>query len=329
MPKTGHTDQDPGTEYSEFDDRPSGAERVTGDDRGIGDDDRVSRGGEWPAREVASSDWALQDSSLTNAVRGNWRVVALAVAILMLAALAYGLLRNPVYTATADINIGRADVKTTSISGFVEGATVLAASYSEALEGQELQQQIAGVAKIPAPEVAERVGATAIPDRPTFSVFASGEDNASAVALAFIVIDELQKYADETNNSDEQADEVFRRYRSNARQLTSLRSRIRRLEAQQAGAGPTEQRRIEDEIDQLNVEAEVFALQVQTLGNLYQEARGDEQGSVRLSVLNPPTAAQSDRFSVLQQVLFAALVSGLILGAGLAVLVESRTRRRK
>ena len=328
MPKTGHTDQDLGSDYAEFDDRPSGAERVTGDDRGIGDD-RPGRGGEWPDREVASSDWALQESSLADAVRSNWRIVALAVAVLMLAALAYGLLRDPVYTATADINIGRADVETTSISGFVEGATVLAASYSEALEGQELQQQIAGVSKIPAPEVAERVEATAIPDRPTFTVRASGEDNASAVALAFIVIDELQKYADETNNSDEQADEVFRRYRSNARQLTSLRSRIRRLEAQQAGAGPTEQRRIEDEIDQLNVEADVFALQVETLGELYREARGDEQGSVRLSVLNPPTSAQSDRLSVLQQVLFAALISGLILGAGLAVLVESRTRRRK
>ena len=322
MPKTGHTDQDLGADYAEFDERAGGAERMTGDERPSGSS-------EWPDREVDSSDWALQDSSLVDAVRGNWRIVALAVAILMLAALAYGLLRNPVYTATADINIGRADVKTTSISGFVEGATVLAATYSEALEGQELRQQIAGVSNIPAPEVAERVEATAIPDRPTFTVRASGDDNASAVALAFIVIDELQKYADETNNSDEQADEVFRRYRSNARQLTSLRSRISRLERQLDGASSTEQRRLEDEIDQLNVEADVFALQVETLGELYREARGDEQGSVRLSVLNPPTDAQSDRFSVLQQVLFAALVSGLILGAGLAVLVESRTRRRK
>lgn len=255
-------------------------------------------------------------------------MVVLPVVLLSVAALGYSLLRTPVYTATTELSVGRTDVRTQAIPGFVEGAKVLAATYSEAAKGEQLQTAIARQAKIPRLEVGQRVTATAVPDSPTFKLSATGDDAGAAVSLAGIATGEMRRFADESNQSQVEADTLLRRYRATSTEATDLRTRIARLRRQEGVATGGARDAVRARIDKLSVEAEIAQLQVQTLGTLYSEARQNQQGAIRLGVVNPATTASSDRWRVFSGLLFAAVVAGTILGIGLALVTASQRRRR-
>ena len=59
------------------------------------------------------------------------------VVALVLAGLAVGLLRSPVYTAEARISVGRVDVPAYTLQGVTVGNSTLAASYARALGGAQ------------------------------------------------------------------------------------------------------------------------------------------------------------------------------------------------
>src|SRR3954452_16598965 len=80
----------------------------------------------------------------------RWPVVAAVTALALAAAVAAGLAQAPTYTASADINVGRVDVRVQTLPGYVAGAQVLAAAYSRVAASDELITPLARKLGLPA-----------------------------------------------------------------------------------------------------------------------------------------------------------------------------------
>src|SRR4051794_31680623 len=114
-------------------------------------------------------------------VARRWPVV-LAVAVLALAAaVAAGLAQTPTYTASADINVGRVDVRVQTLPGWVAGAQALAAAYSRVATSDELVTPLARRLRLPAADVRKRLSASPMPNATSFRIWGTGTTEQDAV----------------------------------------------------------------------------------------------------------------------------------------------------
>ena len=73
----------------------------------------------------------------------RWPVVLLVTIVLVAAAAGAALLQSPTYTASADVNVGRVDVRVQALPGYVAGAQALAAAYSRIVTSDEVIDPLA------------------------------------------------------------------------------------------------------------------------------------------------------------------------------------------
>jgi hypothetical protein len=266
--------------------------------------------------------------TLGSIARRHARLIIYCVLMLASAAAAYGLTREPTYKAESQINVGRADLQTQTIPGFVEGAKALAASYSEVTEGQAVTRLVARRSGLTAAEVRERVSATAVPDAPSFRIETTGASQREAVRLSSVVTETTLTYIRERNQENDDTTDLLRRYRERSRRASDLRATVERLEARLEVGRVAERSALERRIRAATVEASTAELEAQTLGTLYQQARESREGEMTLEPIKSAVPAGNDRSSVLQQLLFVAIVSGCIFGLGIAVLLARLARNR-
>lgn len=258
-----------------------------------------------------------------SAIQRHWKLLLIPPLVLMTIALLIGLLRPPEYSAFTRLNVGRIDVPTQSIPGFVEGSQQLAASYSQAVDAQAVLEPLSNDLNLTTAELAERLSGSATPDSPTFIVAATGDSAESAVALANSGSRSLVDYVTRLNGSNPNGARLLRQYNDAARELSTAEARRDRLQDQLAAGGSDTLRA---RISQAEADIQTARLRRNTLNGLYDRSQQGQLSIDVVQVLSPATGATSDRRSVTSLLLFVGLVVGLIIGIALVARRVSAAR---
>src|SRR4051812_8125761 len=118
------------------------------------------------------------------AIRRSIPLVILPILLLVGAAVAYGLYREPTYTSEARLNVGGLNLTTQTITGYTTAVQQLAVAYSRAIDATPVVQPAAKKVGLSTREVADKVSATPIQGSPVIRVLANSKDGAQARRLA-------------------------------------------------------------------------------------------------------------------------------------------------
>jgi uncharacterized protein involved in exopolysaccharide biosynthesis len=256
-----------------------------------------------------------------DAARRNWALILLAVLVAGALGVFAGLAREPLYTSTATLSIGRLDLTVQSIPGFAVGGEVVAAGLSRSVTTNAVVDPVARRLGLSPDEIAAHVSASTVPNSPMFTITATGTSSRSAVALANAVSDSMVEYG-RGGGGPAEADRLLTRYRDVTRELARERARLTRLR----------NALVPDRAAISRVRADIDALELrrQTSASLYRESHTQGQYGAIVERVAAARGATSDRSSKLQ--LFGALgvLAGLFGGLALAVLrTASQSRRHR
>lgn len=266
----------------------------------------------------------------------RWPIVVVVTTVAVGVAILAGLAQTPTYTATADVNVGRVDVRVQTLPGYVAGAQALAAAYSRIASSDAVILPLARQRKLAPAEVRERFAATPIPDSTIFRIYGVGPSEREAVELARAGTAEMERYVARSDEGEEALGQVLSEYRAQARLSASYRTRIDRLTdsltpTQTGPVAPTpvprrvrEQRT--DEIERLQVALDTAQLKMQALGGRYAERGNELAATAGIEVITRPTSATDDRSRTLQRLASIGLVAGVLLGFAVALVYDRRRR---
>jgi uncharacterized protein involved in exopolysaccharide biosynthesis len=245
-----------------------------------------------------------------NAVRLYPWHFAIALLVCMTLAIALAMLRAPTYTANAELGIGRVDVSTYSIPGWVSASRELAASYSRTLSTSAVTAALARELRTTPAAINSRLSASPIPESPVIQVTAHGSSERDAVRLANGATHGLIRYVKQLNRSNPDSGRLLGEFKRAAVGLREARE-ARALAAGSAGSA---------DLDELDARIAAAALEVKTLNGLYRASRQGQAATDVIQVLSPAVLARSDSAAFLQRMLFVGLVAGLALGLAVALL---------
>lgn len=272
-----------------------------------------------PPVEPGLSPEAPPRPSLLDAFRRYWYVVLVPAIVLAAGAVALGLERKPSYTAEAELNVGRVDIGTQAIPGFVEGAQTLADAYSRIADSQAVTDPVARKLRIARVDASNRVTASPVAETTVLRVKTTGDSAADAVTLGQATTKELQGYVARLGTTDSRRSRLLRDYRAASLKAADQQRRLNRIREDNPDGGRP--------VDQATVDADAARLDKESLGQQYGEARATDS-SVAVRVLDQPRTATSDRMKVMQQYAFAGVAGGLLLGAAFAVMLANRRWRK-
>jgi uncharacterized protein involved in exopolysaccharide biosynthesis len=144
---------------------------------------------------------------------------------------------------------------------------------------------------------------------------AEGPSRGAAIDLARAASNETVNQVRVLTTRTDEGNQLFVRFKTAAAKSQQADARVSRLQSR----GASQQTILAAQTD-----AQTAKLEVQTLANLYGEARANSGGAAQAHVVNSAVTATSDRGQVLQQLVLLGVVAGLVAGAGLAVLRERR-----
>jgi capsular polysaccharide biosynthesis protein len=269
-----------------------------------------------PSRVPA--EWEERPSTL-DALRRFWWVVVLTGLIGAGLGVAYGLTRDEVYTADAELSVGRVDVATQAIPGFVAASRTLADTYSRAISAKKVVDRISRRTGLSGAEVLDQVTASPIPNTATMQVVAEGGSSAGAVRAANVASQTLVDYVQKTNRFNPQTGDLLDRYRRAAAKFSA--AQIARTAAVRNGTVP----------EQTETQANLLEakLQMKAAASLYGSSQAGQASPNTLLLLAPAGTADGDRDTTTQQAGFAGLVGGILLGGLLALLFAGIFSRRR
>ena len=264
-------------------------------------------------------------SPFLRAAARRWWLILLPALALLAAAIALGLTRAPTYTAKTQSNVGSIDARTQALPGFVEGAKSLASAYSRIVMSDRIVEATATRVGLPTASVRDRVTSTPVPSSPIVTVSATASSEGEATDLANAATQELGEYVAELEGSSSRSSELLSEYRKRTNSANRLDAEYDSLrEARQDDPDAVSDSRIAE----VKTRADTDRLRAQTLGQMYSDARGRDDGAAEIRLLNGATTATSDRDSVLQRLAFVGFFGGAAIGLGLVALWEGRRRRR-
>ena len=252
-----------------------------------------------------------------DAVRRNLPIVVLPVLLLVGAAVAIGLLRDPTYTSEARLNVGGLSLTQQSIPGYTTAVESLAVAYSRAIDAPAVVRPAARESGLSPTEVADSVSATPVQDSPVIRIRATSDDAGEAVRLAQAAAGALVDYAFELNSGTTQSVPLRRRFLAASRNLRLAHAASESLKPNTPRWRAAQTRE------------DLARLQMQTAAALYQQSQAGQSTTNLVQRLAPAAPATSDRDSVLQQLAAAGLIAGLLIGVGLAVARENRLTARR
>jgi capsular polysaccharide biosynthesis protein len=255
--------------------------------------------------------------SVLQAVQRSIPLVLLPVVVLVGLALAIGLLRSPTYTSEARLNVGGLNLTTQTLAGYTTAVQQLAVAYSRAIDAQPVIRPVSRRLGLPPSEVAKRVSATPIQGSPVIRIRATSKDGAEARRLADAVAGSLVSYAISLNRDSAQSARLLREFKIASKQMHDAGTEAQLLK-------PTD-----PNYRRAKLREDIARLRAQTAGTLYQQSVSGQTMRNLVQRLAPAAPATSDRSSVLQQLLAGALIAGLLIGVGLAMLRANRLTLRR
>jgi len=256
-----------------------------------------------------------------SAVRRKWFVAVIPVIVLIAAAVALGLSRPVQYKATSTLSVGRVYVNTPAgIPSVIDATQTLAGVYSRAIRASAVQKDAARRLAQRSIRTPGHLSATRIPDSPLIKVSAESSSQRGAVELANAGSAALVQYVKAEARSRDDAALIAKYERAALRyhQLLSADARLRRRYRRH----PTPENRTAR--DRAAAAVDAAGARRDALGVAYHDSIQGASSSPALEFFSPATAALSDRFSVLQILLFVGVIGGLAAGAALALLLARR-----
>lgn len=243
-----------------------------------------------------------EEMGLLAAVRARPLLVVTPIAILAVLALLIGLVRPASYTAEARLAVGRIDVDTQAAPGVVYASQSLASAYSRAIGADEVDEEIEralGEDQLDGP-----VEASPVPESPVILIEAEESDAADAIRLANAAGEALINFINGFNDNRGNSKRLLERYQT---------AQERVLELETAPATVSNQ-----------AELEAARIEATSYRDTYRETLDSDTGD-DLRFLTRAEEASSDRRTVLQLLLFAAIVAG----GGIGLLLAYRERGRE
>jgi capsular polysaccharide biosynthesis protein len=236
----------------------------------------------------------------------------LPVLLLVAGAIYFGLTRDAEYTAHARIKVGRDDVPAAVLQNAAYGNQVIALSYSRAIAAPPVIAGTARRASVSPSAVQSRVSATLVPESTLIDVQSKGSSSGAARRLANAGASSLIAYVAKLNYTNT-AKRLLRDYRSAQSKVRMLQASLTRLRRRH-GVSSTDIARAQLAIDASDLKASQLA------NNYRAETTSSETAGAHLELLAPAATAESDRTTVLEQMIVVALAAGLVLGFGIALL---------
>ena len=256
--------------------------------------------------------------TVLTAVRRHFIVALLPVVLLVGAAVAFGLQRDPTYTSEARLNVGGLNITRQSTEGYVTAVQALAVAYSRAVHAEGVIRPVARKSGRTPLYVVKHVGANPIQGSPVVRVVAVGKDSAEVVRLADLTADSLVDYAIELNAGRSTSKRMLKRFLADAK-------RLERINAKRDRAA----KRNSDNLRALNTQSQVAELRMRTAGALYQQSQVGQAETELVQKLAPAARPTNDRKSVLQEYAAGAALAGILIGVGLAVARANALARRR
>lgn len=259
--------------------------------------DTESRSGK-PARTQLQE--PVSQATLLAAVRA--RPARVVVSILAFSALAFvvAILRPATYTAETRMTVGRIDVSTQAAPGVVSASKSLAGAYSRAIAADQVGVRIEReLGDIGTPS--DNLSASPIPDSPVIRLEAKASSAEGAIELANVASQALIGYLNDFNSNAATSEELLAQYRAAETRVVRLSDRVG------LGGGAAAQARLR-----------AARLEAGALEDAYRSTLDDASSGNDLQILTRAVEAQSDRRSVFQLLLFAAVVAGAGVGVLLA-----------
>jgi capsular polysaccharide biosynthesis protein len=253
--------------------------------------------------------------SLGSALKRSWSLILVCVLVCAGAGVAIGLLRSPVYKAQSQLFVGSFDVRSVAIPGFVTASQQLADAYSRLAASDAVVVPVARQVGLTPAQVRERLSSSNVPAAPVVRLTAEGPSQRAAVDLGRAASNETVAQVTSLTSRTNEAAQLLTRFKAAAAQSQRADARVARLRARGAS---------QNTILAAQTAAETSKLGVQTLANLYGQARANSGGAAQAHVVNAAVTATSDRGDVLQQLVLLGFVAGLVAGTGLAVLRQRR-----
>lgn len=262
----------------------------------------------------------LEQVGVLEAMRWHWQLVLIPVLLFFGIGLALGLMRAPTYTATANLSVDFGAQSPSSLPGSVTAAQALADSYARAVDATPVVIGVARRTGIPADEVADRTGASPIPDSTVVRVSASAGSEQAAVELANTSAKALTRYIATLNGTRLGSAPVLAQFRQAESVYQDRRDRQAEL-IEEVEADPSDEA-ARQELKQARVRTQVALLKKNSVAELYGAS---QQAYVApLSFLSEASSASSDELARLELLAFVGLVAGLAIGAALATVRANR-----
>ena len=250
----------------------------------------------------------------------RWLVIACAV-VCCAAGIAYGaVVRKPVYTSTATLQVGEVNPNSPGFLGYTQSAASLATAFARSIDAQPVLAQVEGELGLPAGKAIPRLSSAPIPLSPAFQVIATGPSAEGSMALANTTANAVVAYEAKTNSANPQAKALLSEFQKAALAVHRSKHEVSTLQKESAS-----------ERTVLEAEANRSAAKVklQAIENAYVAAvtsQAPRQGLV--TVLATATSASNDRKSKIEMYGLLGLVVGLAIGCAAALFRERRATAR-
>jgi hypothetical protein len=262
---------------------------------------------------------------VVEAMRWHWGIVLFCVVLLTGAGVALALVRTPVYTSTATLNVDFAAQSPTTLSGSLSAAQASAEAYARAFDSTALINRVAKETKLAPETVLDRVSTSAIPENTVITVDAEGDSAGDAKELANVSANALIAYVTDFagaggKNSDGDSADLLESYRKASAQYNKYFAEQERL-GREINVNPTSANI--KAFQEAKLKTQVAQLKREGLFQTYTESQRSYVAPV--GFLAKATDASDDRLAKLQLLGFVGLAAGLAVGAALATLRANRT----
>jgi capsular polysaccharide biosynthesis protein len=263
---------------------------------------------------------SVQRPTLLYALQRYWLVPVVLVVVLGALGAAVALARHPTYTAESLLVVGKVDVETPGLSGFVATTQSLASAYSRAVSTGAVVDPVSKELKLKPDEVSGQVSASPVPESPVFRISADGSSKRKATDLANATSRSLVRYIGNINRSSARESQTLTDLKVALVELNRLQDRRDQLQAAERRTPTTAARTA---LAQAEADVQTTQLKTKSLSTAYQASQSQPSTNL-VQILSPARSATSDRGQRLQIYVFLGVVFGLILGIALARLMANR-----
>jgi hypothetical protein len=240
----------------------------------------------------------------------------LPIVLLVGAAIAYGMTREPVYTAEARLGVGSLSPTAAAMTPSTDGNEQLAATYARGITSAPVVEQVSARSGLSEGVVRARLDASPVAESPVFWITGSGPSESQAVSLTREATAAMRAWVSSVSGGDNSAGLLRDFERAQLRVSAAQRA----LEEAELVGGAAEQR--------AKADYQTAQLQANALKSDYLEEFG-HRGGEPVRVVTEADLAVSDESRKLKLFVVAGALAGITLGVVLATLVAALQRRRR